>query len=272
MLVALLAVQLAQLSWQLLSPSQVPSGVMVSAAGAPQGGGYDLVVLQQAELMGGTAALPVKPSVAVVSSTQVRSRQNIRLLGLVHGSAGMQSVAVLLIDGKQGVFAVGDYLKDGGPQLLQITQDRVVIQVDGRQEYIELERSTRSASGLTSRAVATDQPLPSRISLQQSQLTRLVPNYREKLVSDPLSFGRFVQLRPQITAGRVSGYQLRPGRDKRLFEALGLQAGDVVTHVNQLDLAAPESLNKLMALVSQGGRIQVGIRRGGELVDVDVEL
>jgi general secretion pathway protein C len=273
-LIGVLAFQSAKLSWQLLAPVQVtsaqadlPAPLVVDVSDRVQ-----LSTLQQASLLGAIAVQTAQPVVKLETVKAVRSRQNIKLLGVVVGSGDQVSVAIMRVDNHQRVFSPGDYLiNGGGPQLLQVLADRVVILANGRQEYIELEKAADPTPGV-SRNAAVEQPLPSEINLNQPRFTNLVKDYRTKLVSDPLSFGQYVQLRPQIENGRISGYRLQPGRDKRLFSALGLQSGDVVTHVNQLDLSSPESLNKLMALVTQGGRIQVGIRRGEQSVDVDVDL
>ena len=48
-----------------------------------------------------------------------------------------------------------------------------------------------------------------------------------------------VRLAPHVQEGKVVGFRVNPGRDRESFEALGLQAGDVVTDINGIVLDDP---------------------------------
>ncbi len=273
-LVCLLAYQAAGLSWRLIEPARemVAAAVSTMPLTSVSRESIELAPLLDAALLGTISVATAQPVVTEISPKVVRSRQNIKLIGVVLGSGEQPSVAILNINNSQRVYSPGDLLgQSSSSKLLQVQVDRVVILVDGRQEFIELSDLNKGSGGVNPVAVSAE-PLPSQIDLTQSQLKHLVGDYRTKVVSDPLSFGRFVQLSPYVENNRVVGYRLNAGPDRRLFSALGLKPGDLVTHVNHLDLADPGNLSKLIELVGNGGSLQVGIRRGSESIDVDVTL
>ncbi|MEH6473286.1 MAG: type II secretion system protein N [Halopseudomonas sp.] len=270
----LLAYQAADLSWKFISPS-LPLPLALGAA--PERSRVSVVdteieTIIGAKLLGSVQRNLPRPVISNNSPKATKTRHAVKLIGIVHSPIPSHSAAVLLINKQQAVYVPGDSLSLGSnSRLLEVLQDRVVIEVDGQREYIELT-TQRSGSGLRSGAVSRKAPLPRSIDLGGAQLEAIVGDYRKKIISDPLSFGRFVQISPQLEGNRIVGYRLNAGKDGRLFKALGLQPGDLVTHINYIDLSKPENLSTLIALVTAGGSVSVGVRRGSEQVDIDVEL
>ncbi|MFT6913732.1 MAG: general secretion pathway protein C [Motiliproteus sp.] len=275
-LVLVLAYQAADLSWKLIAapaPASRPAA-SVSHALTPAGAEPRLDLLIAANLLGAVQATPAAAIVASAPIQAIKTRHALKLVGILHSPVAAHSVAILVINSQQAAYMPGDSLKMGSvSRLLQVQQDRVVIEVDGQREYIELlaESGDATRSSIVRRAPASGS-LPTRIDLKGAKLEAIVGDYRHKILTDPLSFGRFVQIRPQVEGSRIVGYRLNAGRDGRLFKTLGLQPGDLVTHVNHLDLSKPENISTLIALVTAGGSASVGIRRGNEEVDIDVEL
>lgn len=97
----------------------------------------DLKAIQQAELFGSLAEEPAQKALA----TQVKSRLSVKLLGVVKAPQGSTSVAILAEAGRQRAYAVGDRLSgNGDARLIEILADRVVFEVSGQQQYVELEK------------------------------------------------------------------------------------------------------------------------------------
>jgi len=276
-LVLVLAYQAADLSWKLIAPVAPPAATKASVEPSVNASQSEAQVelIAAAHLLG-SAQAKVAPAMVVKAAPQaVKTRHAVKLIGVVHSPVVAHSVAILLSKNQQTAYRPGDSLDLGRTStLLEVQQDRVVIEVDGRREYIELqaEVSGRGTISSVERQPRSTEPLPSRIDLNGTELSAIVGDYRQKILTDPLSFSRFVQISPHVENNRVIGYQLNAGRDGRLFKTLGLLPGDLVTHINHLDLANPENLSELIALVTAGGSVPIGIRRGDEQVDIDVEL
>jgi len=266
------AAKAAEFTWALYQPggdAPVASSAPLVATATPN---LDLGALQQAALFGSPAQAVVAAAVPV-AVPQVKSRLAVKLLGIIRGNAPGLAVAILEEKNQQRAYAVGDRLViDNRAELVEILVDRVVLDVAGQRQFIELEQALDRPGVAQIQPAATNGALPQRINLNQPDIRAVLGDFRHKVVSDPLSFGRFVQLRPFAENGRLSGYQLQPGRDGRLFRQLGLQPGDVVTHVGGVDITDPKNIPQLMDLVQSQQRISIGIRRGDTTQDIDVEL
>lgn len=279
------ATEAARLSWALYPrPPLAPLEPVAPASFADAAQRPDLANLRQAGLFGDprqeVAESPRQEPPKAPSEPEVVTRLPVRLLGVIKGESGDFSVAVLEERGRQRAYRVGDFLHlDEGARVLVIESDRVVLDVNGQRQYVELEQAgaeignqgvTREPTAAPARGDTS--VLPERIDLGRPELRARLGNVRRKLVDDPLSFGRYIQLRPYAEEGRLQGYRLQPGRDGRLFQQLGLRAGDVVTQVGGLAVTDPDNLGRLLEMVKQQSRISIGIRRDGSLQEIDVEL
>lgn len=279
-LVVFASFRAAELTWAVYQPGVQSSPALAAGAlpAADEGDSLDLDRLQRAALFGAPEREAVKP-VAEKAKPQVKSRLAVTLLGIVKGEGADSSVAILAERNQQRAYGVGDRLvTESSATLIEILADRVVLEVAGQHQYIELQAnganspsSAPARAGIQPRQVAPG-TLPERVSFNDSSIRGVIGDVRQKIISDPLSFGRFIQLRPHAESGRLTGYQLHPGRDGRLFRQLGLRAGDRVTHVDGLDVTEPENIPRLMELVQSQSRIRVGITRGETSQDIDVEL
>ena len=60
------------------------------------------------------------------------------------------------------------------------------------------------------------------------------------------------------------GYPLQPGRDPAVFEGMGLQAGDVVTRVNDVELSNLSSGMRALKSAEGGETVTLTVMRGGQ--------
>lgn len=142
LLLALLALfEGAQIA-RAFSPAALP--VMASAASGPESATakrIDLDAIRQARLFGaaGTQAAQTEPKPA---ASQRRSRLDIRLLGVVKAQQGTDSVAILAESGRQRAYTTGERLKgNSGAELVEITANRILLDVSGERQFIELEKT-----------------------------------------------------------------------------------------------------------------------------------
>jgi general secretion pathway protein C len=85
------------------------------------------------------------------------------------------------------------------------------------------------------------------------------------LKRNPKSLYGLVRTIPKKDAeGKMIGYTLQPGRDPQLFEQMGLQAGDVVTRINDISLDNLTSGVRALRSTQAGENVSLTIIRGGQ--------
>ncbi|GAB3375834.1 type II secretion system protein GspC [Azotobacter armeniacus] len=231
----------------------------------------DFKAIQQAELFGSLEEGPAQKTLPA----KVKSRLDVKLLGLVKASQGSTSVAILTEAGRQRAYAVGDRLSgNGNAVLIEILADQVVLEVSGQLQYVELEKPAINDAKISIVATAPIQTsrLPQRIDLRQPDIHAVVGDAHRQLASDPLAFERYIQLQPYVEHGRLQGYWLSPGRDADLFDQVGLRNGDLLIHVDGIDITDSPNLSHLVKLVQAEERIRVGVRRGEQTQDIEINL
>lgn len=230
------------------------------AAPVPAQAGYDLSALTSVALFG-EPRQAAAPS-AVSAETVKRSNLRIDLLGVVAG--GDRGVAVLRHDGKEYAYRVGDRLDVSETiTLAAVAPEYVIIARAGGREKIELEQSKgRKLAGGELRVVNRSGPVAATVDLNDPSIRRLIGDPKQTLNSNPLRLTRYISAQPHMENGKVVGFVVQPGRDKRLFSQLGLEAGDVVLSVNGNpvgEAAASDLLNS----VNNSQSVEVQLLRNG---------
>ncbi len=192
---------------------------------------------------------------------------SLRLRGVIAGLKG-QGLAVISDDGTESVFRTGDEIRSG-VTVQAIEPRRVIIRRDGNDEALELP-DDRLASGSESPrsggAVPGDPPT----------VPVTMPGFRDDSgfsaagVASMGSAARDMGMDAQALAESISiqpvsdgGFRVRPGRDARVFEQLGLQAGDVVVAVNGQRLQTEADAMAIFEQVQESGDLAITVRRDG---------
>jgi general secretion pathway protein C len=249
---AMLLAGLAALCWQMsawLRDPALPTAVVSAESpelGAAQAasGSYDIQSLLGVPLFG---VPPVSEVAAVEAQQDVRrSSLKITVIGLVSG-ADERGVAVLRHGSKTKAYIVGEKIEvPGSVRLLAVLADYIIIENNRKREKIELDKKADLA-GISS-AAAPNISDSNTIDLDTPEIRRLIGNARDTVQNSPLMLARYFSVSPVNEGGRLVGYEIKPGRDKRLFEELSLQLGDVVLSVNGQSVVdlQPQELFKLM--------------------------
>jgi general secretion pathway protein C len=72
-----------------------------------------------------------------------------------------------------------------------------------------------------------------------------------------------VRVQPYSKNGKLEGYRIRPGKDRRLLSKFGLRSGDVVKSVNGVPLDNPIKALEIMKQLSTATSVTVDIERNG---------
>lgn len=264
LLVVWIAWMLASLTLDLLD-SQEPTVevVPIEAPPAPEADKYRMLVGQMSswKLMGEAKveAAPVKPAPPVNAP---ETRLKLTLRG-AFASEDPEFARAIIADprGQEEMYAVGDKVP-GNAELSEIHTSRVILMRSGRYETLSLPEDVRDAGARST---------PSR-STRPQQSQRL-QSLRKTLKQSPKSLYGLVRTTPKRDEeGNMVGYTLQPGRDRELFDGMGLQPGDVVTRVNNVQLSNLSSGMRALKSAESGETVTLTVMRGGqeETLSIDV--
>ncbi len=271
-LVLLLIALLSQLFWSvaalLREPSLPSPAPQLEPADSRTGGAsYNVQSLLAVPLFG----VPlVEPQAGQAIQKDVkRSRLKITVLGLVAGSDD-SGVAILRHGSKTKAYGVGEKIDVAGSvSLLAVMPDHIIIENNRKQEKIELEkrgvhRGVRTSSEPSAAGAEV-------IDLNSTDIRKLIGDPRETVRNSPLRLARFFSATPVMDNGRVIGYELKPGRDPRLFKLLALQSGDVVLSVNGQSLADLPTV-ELMKLMETTQSFELLVQRNDTILSKRLDI
>ena len=268
LLTALLAQSLALITWELLpqqahEPLQVPArvGRDVSPAGGASAQG-DIARISQWHLFGDANVVVAAPVAQVIDAPD--TKLNVKLRGLLSSSDPAAARAIIADSkGMEDAYAVNDNLP-GKAILREIYADRVILEYRGRMETLRLPKDTLANSGVSVNTSTFSRNRPAR-QASTADNTTLLRQYRDALLNNPQSLMNLVNASPVTdkATGRLKGYRIRPGKDRKLLGRFGLKSGDVVTGVNGVSLNNPIKGLEIMRDLSTASAVTLEVERNG---------
>jgi len=269
-LTLLLAAMAAKWTWQLValsnpSPIDKPQANVAAAgtnkASAPD---YSLNTIIDAALFGKASAKPVTPVVKAPVQEARPSRSRLQLIGVIGGSKG---AAIIRNGNKQNTYLVGEYMdKNQSLQLVSVASDHAILLRSGVPERLTLVGARKSSQGINTATPKRPDETRREVDLGEARFKRLIGDARQTLTSNPLKLTRFMNIRPVQKNGKLQGYSLNSGQDRRLFQALGLQTGDLISSINGRSVSDMQ-LPDVYASLQQQDSVQIEIIRGLESGD-----
>ncbi|NOX75133.1 MAG: type II secretion system protein GspC [Gammaproteobacteria bacterium] len=263
--IALLAQGLALLTWQLVpSPELDNTGLAVirpAGAKAPTEKSPKRQQISQWHLFGKVQKVVPKPVAAMTEAPD--TRLNLKLSGvLVSGDPRTARATIGDGKGKEDAYGVGESLP-GNAVLREIYADRVILEYRGRLETLRLPKEAPASK------FASGRPASSRGRARgagsRAETSALLKQYRGALMTNPQSLMNLVRTSPVTdrVTGRLKGFKIYPGRDRKLLGKFGLKAGDVVTGVNGVALDNPIKGLEIMRDLSTANSVNLEVERNG---------
>lgn len=260
-LVIAVAYELAALTWSL-----VPSGEVVrpapEVAAAPRpdeadGPERSFDALAGAHLFGEPPPETSEPAATEQVVDAPDTTLNLQLTGIVARGSSERGQAIIASDrDTEKIYSVGDTIEaTNGARLHAVYYDRVILnRGGGRLEALRLPRELEGAPAPRRRtARSSAAPTPSESGTLRS------------VISDNASrITEVIRPSPAIEGGEVVGFRVRPGRNREAFDALGLQAGDVVTDVNGTPLNDASAGLRLFEALGEATMANVTVLRDGQ--------
>lgn len=272
----MLAQTMAMLTWDLLPQAEVDESAVVVKAGGEtdqnKKNTNNLRQISQWHLFG--QAQKTAPVAKDKVTEAPDTRLNLKLKGVLASSNPVTARAIIA-DGKgiEDSYAVGKKLP-GNAILREIYADRVILEYRGRLETLRLPKEASvdlspkknnkkngdKEDGRKARAASAN-------TIRNTETSALLRQYREALISDPQSIMNLVSAAPVTDkdTGKLKGYRIRPGKEKKLLRKFGLRNGDVVTAVNGVALDNPIKALEIMRDLSTASSVSIDVERRGSV-------
>ncbi len=189
-----------------------------------------------------------------------KSQLNVVLVGVVTSTNPNKSLAVIANRGKQETYGIGEVIEGTRAKLYQVQQDRVIVDNSGRNETVMLE------------GLKYARPEPRQVSEPPPVSQDKLEQIRDEIRQDTKQVFQYVRMSMVKTGNDVVGYRLSPGKDPALFNAVGLESGDIATQINGLDLKDSAAMGEIFKSLSELTELTLTVERDGQPYEIYIEL
>ncbi len=283
---------LATLFWVLVGEADLEQPPIVAVppqiSGPAATSTISLTKLQESKIFGDLTAAPVpvatpEPVQNDIEDDAETTKLNLKLQGVIASSDVNKAGAIIEEGSEQAFYAVGDELKKNrGVKLAKVLNQRVIINNKGKHESLWLysEADFKKSAG-ASRSVPINRRDPRNYRRYQDAIdedgdegvpesNRITSKARPDQL--PKSVGDVVRFSVHREGGKMVGYRIRPGKDKELFEQLGLQTNDIVISVNGIDVDDPKKIRSVYKEVKSAPEAQLTVLRDGQTFSINISL
>ena len=285
LLTLMLAQTLAVLTWDLLPKPQVDGKVLLvpSARPAIRAGATEQNQARQISQWHLFGQVQTTSPAAVAKTTNAPdTRLNLKLRGVLASSDPALAIAIIADGkGKEDAYTLEAKLP-GNAVLKEIYADRVILEYRGRLEALRLPKEVIAKFGSTNGPTTAKRgsgvrpgfkASPTR-SVRNADTSALLRQYREAMISDPQSLMNLVSASPVVNkaTGKLKGYRVQPGKDRKLLRKFGLRKGDVVTAVNGVSLDNPIKALEIMRDLSTASSVSLDVERNGQMQSFSFQI
>jgi len=220
--------------------------------------------IAERNLFGTQDTVPAAPPARSVDLENLeQTRLQLKLWGTVTGSPE-QAYAVIEEAGKrkQNLYRIGDTLQDASVKM--ILREKVVLNVNGKDEVLELEKATGRAGGARPAKIRpSNRPRrPSNMPVRTQRIT-LRRAQVEQAMQDVTQLMSQVNIRPHFYRGQPDGLMLSRIRPNSLFMRMGLRNGDIITGVNGRSIETVDDAMAFYESLRSAENVALELKRGG---------
>jgi general secretion pathway protein C len=260
----------AEITWRLLptpqsNSLQIAGNQSLVTANVSKNAKLDLSVVKKLNLFGDLAAKEVTEAPV--------TRLNLTLTGVVSSSDIEAGAAIIENRNQQQTYGLGEKIDGTNATLAEVYVDRVIIKNGQSKETLMLDGVDYSKPNQQVIAPVRDNSnSPNNDSEERRTLSSEAVQATRELQQAPANFTDFINITPHRIDGQLLGYKVAPGKKASLFQAAGLQSGDVITNLNGLDLTDTQQSLEAMNAIRQAEFIEMTIDRNGELLTIYLDL
>ena len=265
--VIMIAWYLVQIVWALV-PEPAPAAPLAqrpSSAAEPAARSNAHVAIVDSHIFGESSADDTQ---AVTQSTAnaPETKLNLELHGAIMSSDPDQAHAIISEQSKNSnVYFIGDAIP-GGAKLHEVQATLVILSRGGVLETLRLPEVAKGGI-VNSQTRSTTR----RRTFIPARTARNLAEDGENITN---KFTDIVRPQPYMPDGKLKGYRIYPGRDRKGFAALGLRPGDLVTDINGVALNNMADGMSLFQSLGDASQVTVTLERNGQpqVVSIDTSL
>ena len=271
-LVVILAWVIGRMVWLALQPAQAPATWQASTVAVSSNAGNDRAEVAKVlnmNLFGRfQQSAPVVERKQPVKQDAPQTRLNLTLVGLVASSNPQTALAVITHRGKQNTYGLSEAIEGTRATLQAVYPDRVIIRNSGRDETLMLDGVDFSKASQNTARTRPPEPRASQPEEPTSELSRI----KQEILEKPQTLFSYIRLSQVKRDGELVGYRVNPGKERALFDAVGLKANDLAVSLNGNDLTDAAVMAKLWTELSSATDFTLTVEREGQLHDIYIEL
>ena len=164
-------------------------------------------------------------------------------------------------DKKQNLYRIGDTAQNA--ILKKILREKVILNVDGKDEILEMEEMRSTGRPLKKFASQRSQISKSK-TLKRSHIVNAVKNINQLM--------KQIKIRPHFEDGKPDGLSLSGIRPNSIFRKMGLRNGDVLVGVEGKTIESVDDVLGLYESLKTSSSVKIEIKRRGQLQPIDFNI
>jgi general secretion pathway protein C len=196
-----------------------------------------------------------------------QTRLKLKLRGTISGTENTACAVIEDASGKgQYLVRVGDAIQDA--VVLVILKGKIVLQVGGREEVLEMDQWTSGPASLPSANTAAPAQVDDRqqvISVKRSQIDDAIKDINQLM--------KQVRIIPNFNQGKPDGLMISGIPQDSFFSQIGLRSGDILSGVDGKAIESVDDAMKIYTGMKSASRLKIQLKRGGreEVLDYAIE-
>jgi type II secretion system protein C len=213
-------------------------------------------------------------SVLGTASSLSNERLQLFLVATQPGRNAREGTASLGTDPRNAQTYMAGAVLVNGARLLEIQADRVVLEAQGQQTTLMMDRA-QAASSAGPKVVAT--PLTSAGQVRVALTTvrapdeQLRPRPRATSNASVRDINEVLRGQPVFRDTELVGFSVLPGQQSGRFAQLGLQSGDVITAVEGAPVTKASHWSAVSDALLAGATVNVSVERAGQLTVLSLD-
>ncbi|MDR0408468.1 MAG: PDZ domain-containing protein [Campylobacteraceae bacterium] len=216
---------------------------------------------------------PSRTNQSVVSNTQTRQVNNLKLLAIYKESDG-KSAFVVINDGVSSeVLKIGDTYKQY--RIDEIMPDGVFLLEDGRKVWIGFAKSTLNSFAASTQPNNRPANTGIRQQLQQpnEEYTSIIKRSEvDELMTNPDALFKNIGFKEVVKNGKLDGFRITSINRNSPLAKLGLRSGDVIQSFNGIRLDNYSDVVGIYDNAKSYSKVKLEIMRNNEIKEFEYEI